>query len=198
MIEKTNEKDEALRQIRDEIVHCQKCPLFRTRIYPVIGEGNHDARIVFVGEAPGANEDKTGHPFCGRAGEVLNELLRTIGVERKDVYICNLLKCRPPANRDPQPEEIRACSPYLMRQIKIINPKVISPLGRYSMRFLMEKFGLKEEIQPISKIHGKVFPVRTLFGEQEIIPLYHPAVATYNINMMGILKKDFQVLKKFL
>jgi len=197
-MEQIGETEKELRKIKEEIINCQKCPLFKTRIYPVVGEGNHKAKIIFIGEAPGANEDRTGRPFCGRAGEVLDKLLAGIGIRREDVYICNLLKCRPPGNRDPKPEEIEACSPYLMRQIKLINPQVICPLGRYSMKFLMEKFGLKNAIGPITKIHGKLFPVRTLFGEQKIIPLYHPAVVTYNINMMSVLEQDFRVLKEFM
>ncbi|MCD6233028.1 uracil-DNA glycosylase, partial [bacterium] len=126
-MEQIGETEKELRKIKEEIINCQKCPLFKTRIYPVVGEGNHKAKIIFIGEAPGANEDRTGRPFCGRAGEVLDKLLAGIGIRREDVYICNLLKCRPPGNRDPKPEEIEACSPYLMRQIKLINPQVICP-----------------------------------------------------------------------
>ena len=146
---------------------------------------------MFVGEGPGVQEDRTGRPFCGAAGKILDELLTSINLKREVVYIGNLIKCRPPGNRDPKPEEIKACTPYLERQTKVIKPKVICPLGRHSMQFLMENFGLKDEIQPISKIHGKIFEARNL----KIIPLYHPAVATYNPNMKGILKKAFQILK---
>ncbi len=153
---------------------------------------------MFIGEAPGAQEDKTGHPFCGAAGKILNDLLESIGIRREDVYICNLLKCRPPGNRDPKPEEIKACTPYLNRQIVLIAPEIICPLGRYAMHFLMEKFGLKAKIQPISKIHGQIFVVKTLFHKIKILPLYHPAVATYNPNMKSILEKDFQLLKESL
>jgi uracil-DNA glycosylase len=172
-MEKGQKIDKELGRIKEEVLNCKKCSLYKTRKYPVIGEGSHQAKIMFVGEAPGVQEDKTGRPFCGAAGKILDGLLKSIGVERKDVYITNLLKDRPPGNRDPQKEEIEACVPYLERQIEIIKPEVICPLGRYSMKFLMEKFGLK------------------------IIPLYHPAVATYNPNMKKILKKDFEVLKKF-
>ncbi len=186
-----------LKKIKNQVLSCKKCSLYRTRVHPVFGEGNPKARIMFVGEAPGFNEDRTGRPFCGQAGKILDELLEFIGIKRGEVYISNLLKCRPPENRDPQKEEIKACSSYLERQIEIIKPKVICPLGRYSMRFLMEKYGLKEKIEPISKIHGKVFEVKNLFQEIKIIPLYHPAVATYNINMKEILKRDFKILEKF-
>jgi DNA polymerase len=190
-------KEKELIILKKEIEGCRKCDLWKTRTNIVFGEGDVDARIMMVSEAPGYNEDKTGRPFCGAAGKVLDELLESINLKREKVYICNLLKGRPPNNRDPKPEEIRVCTPYLERQIEIINPKVICPLGRYSMQFLMEKFGLKEQIQPISKIHGKVFEVKTLFQEIKLIPFYHPATVTYNANMKEILKKDFQVLNKF-
>jgi len=189
--------EEDLEEIRKEVLKCRKCGLYRTRTNPVVGEGNPKAKIMFVGEAPGFNEDRIGRPFCGAAGRVLDELLESIGIKREDVYISNLLKCRPPENRDPQKEEISACSPYLERQIEIIKPKIICPLGRYSMRFLMEKYGLKDRIEPISRIHGRVFEISSLFQEIKIIPLYHPAVATYNINMKEVLKRDFRVLEKF-
>lgn len=189
--------EEDLEDIRKEVLNCRKCGLCNTRTNPVVGEGNPKAKIMFVGEAPGFNEDRMGRPFCGAAGRVLDELLESIGIKRGDVYISNLLKCRPPGNRDPQKEEISACSPFLERQIEIIKPKIICPLGRYSMRFLMEKYGLKDKIEPISRIHGKVFEVSSLFQEIKIIPLYHPAVATYNINMKEVLKRDFRVLEKF-
>ena len=194
-------KERQLKKIKEEVINCRKCSLYKERaknnFYPVVGEGNHQAKILFCGEAPGLNEAKTGRPFCGAAGNILDELLNSVGIERKSVYIANILKDRPPGNRDPQPEEIKACAPYLERQIEIIKPKVICPLGRYSMRFLMEKYGLKEKIEPISKIHGRVFEVKDLFQKIEIIPFYHPAVAIYNINMKGMLKRDFKILEKF-
>jgi len=184
-----------LEKIKQKVLACKKCSLYKDRIYPVIGEGNHQAKIMFVGEAPGSSESKTGHPFCGSSGKILDQLLNSIDVKREDIYITNLLKDRPPNNRDPKIEEIKACYPYLKEQIKIIKPKIISPLGRHSMQFLMQKFGLEKEIQLISKIHGQVFQSNQLFKGIKIIPLYHPAVAVYNINMKSILIKDFQILK---
>ena len=184
-----------LEKIKQKVLACKKCSLYKDRIYPVIGEGNHQAKIMFVGEAPGSSESKTGHPFCGSSGKILDQLLNSIDVKREDIYITNLLKDRPPKNRDPKIEEIKACYPYLKEQIKIIKPKIISPLGRHSMQFLMQKFGLEKEIQLISKIHGQVFQSNQLFKGIKIIPLYHPAVAVYNINMKSILIKDFQILK---
>ncbi len=189
--------DQELKKIKDEVVSCKKCSLYKTRIYPVIGEGNHQAKIIFCGEAPGAQEDKTGRPFCGAAGKILDELLECVGIKRKEVYIANLLKCRPPQNRDPQKEEIETCVPYLEKQIEIIKPEVICSLGRFAMEFLMERFGLKDQIEPISKIHGKVFETEILFQKITLIPFYHPAVATYNPNMKEDLKKDFKILEKF-
>ena len=190
-----------LRKIRDEVINCKKCSLYRERInggfYPVIGEGNHQAKIMFVGEAPGLQEAKTGRPFCGAAGRILDELLDSVSIKRENVYITNILKDRPPKNRDPQKEEIKVCVSYLERQIELIKPVVICSLGRYAMEFLMGKFGLGGVIEPISKIHGKVFEVKILSQNIKIIPFYHPAVATYNPNMKEVLQKDFQVLKEF-
>ncbi|KPJ55248.1 DNA polymerase [Parcubacteria bacterium DG_74_2] len=188
--------EKELRKIKDEVLQCQRCALYQTRTYPVIGEGNHRTKIMFIGEAPGESEDRTGHPFCGAAGNVLDELLKSISIKREEVYICNILKCRPPENRNPKTEEIEACTPYLLRQIEIIKPKAICTLGNFSTAFIFEKYGLKDKIEGISKIHGKVFEVKTLFGSLKIIPLYHPAAATYNPNMKEILKKDFQILKR--
>ena len=191
----SKEKDEKLKKIKDEVLECKKCSLYKNRNYPVIGKGSHDAEIMFIGEAPGAQEDKTGHPFCGRAGEILDELLNSVSIKRQDIYICNILKCKPPLNRDPEIEEIKACSPYLERQIKIIKPKIICSLGRYSMQFLMEKFGLVNKIEQISKIHGSLFEIKIGSQKLKFVAFYHPAVATYNPNMKETLKKDFQILK---
>jgi len=187
--------DEELKKIKDEIVNCDKCPLASFRkenhYFPVIGQGSHQAEIVFIGEAPGLNEAKTGFPFCGASGKILDELLESIGIKREDVYICNILKDRPPNNRDPQESEIKACLPYLEKQIEIIKPKAICTLGRYSMKVIMENFGLGDKLDSIGKIHGKVFETKDL----KVIPLYHPAVAVYNANMKEGLKEDFKVLK---
>ena len=190
-----SKEDEELKKIRDEVVACSKCPLASFRIennyLPVIGQGSHNADIIFIGEAPGLNEAKTGVPFCGAAGRVLNELLESISIKREDVYICNILKDRPPGNRDPQENEIRACLPYLKKQIEIIKPKVVCTLGRYSMKLIMEEFGLTSKLDSISKIHGQIFEADSL----KIIPLYHPAVAVYNNNMKEALREDFKILK---
>lgn len=194
-----SQKTEKMKEIRDEAIACQKCPLCEYRrqnnYFPVIGQGDHDAKIMFVGEAPGLNEAKTGRPFCGAAGKVLDDLLESAGIKREEVYIGNILKDRPPGNRNPQPEEITACTPYLEKQIEIINPKVIGALGNFSTVFLMGKYGLKDKIQGISKIHGQVFETGEDFGGKIIVPLYHPAVAVYNANMKETLINDFKILK---
>lgn len=168
--------------------------MLRTNAVP--GSGNYDAKIMFVGEAPGYWEDQKGLPFVGRAGKVLDELLAEISLKREDVYITNIVKCRPPNNRDPDEDEIKACSPYLDRQIDIIRPKVIVPLGRHSMSYLLRKFGFEPE--PISRIHGKVFEARTLFGKIIIMPMYHPAVALYRPQLREELRNDFKKLKEIL
>ncbi len=191
--------EEELKKVKNEVLDCKKCSLYKERVknrfYPVVGEGNHQAKIMFVGEAPGLQEAKTGRPFCGAAGKVLDELLDSVGIKRKEVYIANLLKCRPPENRDPQPEETKNCSPYLERQIEIIKPRVICLLGRHSMNFLMEKFGLENQIEGISKIHGRLFESKNLSLNITVIPFYHPAVAIYNPNMKKVLEEDFKILK---
>ena len=169
-------------------------PLYRPGTYPVFGEGSLNAKIMFIGEAPGYYESISGHPFCGPAGKVLDELLDSVGIKREEVYITNILKCRPPGNRSPKTEEIKACTPYLEKQIEIIKPKIICCLGNFATSFIFKKFGLEDKLQGISKIHGKVFIAGDLFTRVKIIPLYHPAVATYNINMKETLKNDFKIL----
>ena len=195
-------REEEIERITKEVLACQKCPLFKTRKNPVSGEGSLSAKIMFIGEAPGYWEDEKGRPFVGKAGKILDELLESIGITRKDVYIGNLLKCRPTTpdskNRAPGSEEISTCSPYLMRQIEIIKPRIICALGNYSTAFVFEKYGLKNQIEGISRIHGKIFEVKTLFSIIKIIPLYHPAVATYNPNMKGVLERDFKILKELI
>ncbi len=195
------DRTELLRQIKDEVINLKKSPLYKERIknkvFPVIGEGNHYAKIIFIGEAPGRNEAKTGRPFCGAAGKILDELLASVGIDRKDVYITNIVKDRPPFNRDPLPEEIKVYGPFLDRQIEIIQPEVIATLGRFSMDYIMRKFGLENQLKSISQMHGKLFDAKVSYGKIKIIPLYHPAVAIYNNTTKDTLVKDFHILKDF-
>ena len=194
-------RTELLRKIKDEVINLKESPLYKERIknkvFPVIGEGSHHAKIIFIGEAPGRNEAKTGRPFCGAAGKILDELLASVSIDRKDVYITNIVKDRPPFNRDPLPEEIRVYGPFLDRQIEIIQPEVIATLGRFSMDYIMRKFGLENQLKSISQMHGKIFETNTPYGNIKITPLYHPAVAIYNRTTKDTLMKDFQVLKDF-
>lgn len=188
-------QDEALKKIKDEVVGLSASPLYALRVenkyFPVIGEGNHSAEVMFIGEAPGENEAKTGRPFSGRAGKVLDELLQSVSIERKDVYVTNIVKDRPPANRDPLPDEIEIYSPFLDRQIEIIKPKIVATLGRFSMQYIMNRYGLEFELDSISKLHGKIFSTKDF----KFIPLYHPAAAIYNQHLLDTLKEDFKVLK---
>lgn len=195
-------KTARLKEIRDEIWGLKESPLYpyrtKNKYFPVIGEGNHSAKIMFVGEAPGQKEAECGRPFCGAAGKILDELIGSIGLKRGDVYITNVVKDRPPNNRDPNQVEIDLYSPYLSRQIEIIQPEVIAALGRFSTKFILEKFEMPEVSQSISILHGKTLDAIAGFGPIVIIPLYHPAVVLYNINSRKALEKDFEVLKKLI
>ncbi|MBI2053579.1 MAG: uracil-DNA glycosylase [Candidatus Sungbacteria bacterium] len=195
------DKTVQLRDIRDEVLRLKASPLYRERVknkvFPVIGEGSHDAAIMLVGEAPGKNEAEQGRPFCGAAGRVLDELLASADIPRKEVYITNIVKDRPPMNRDPLPEEIAIYTPFLDRQIEIIRPRVIATLGRFSMQYIMQKFGLTAELATISRIHGRVFSGQAPYGAITIIPFFHPAMALYNGSSKAQMLEDFKVLKEF-
>ena len=194
-------KSDQIKKIHDELVDFKKSPLYEYRAsnkyLPVVGEGRVDAHIMFVGEAPGKTEAQTGKPFCGAAGKFLSFLIGTIGLTREKTYITNIVNDRPPENRDPSPVEIALYGPFLDRQIDIIQPRVIATLGRYSMAYIMKKFGLEAKLGPISEIHGKAFEAKASYGPLSIVTLYHPAAALYNGGMRGTLQTDFEVLKKF-
>lgn len=190
-----SDKTEALKKIKDEVVALKDSPLYEYRTsngyFPVIGEGSHEARIMFIGEAPGENEAKTGRPFCGRAGKVLDELLESIGVKRENVYITNIVKDRPPKNRDPLPDEIAIYAPFLDRQIEIIKPEIVATLGRFAMSYVMNRYGLEFEVAPISVLHGKLMQANNF----KLLPLHHPAATIYNRDLINVLKVDFEQLK---
>jgi len=158
----------------------------------VPGDGNGNAEIMFVGEAPGKNEDEKGKPFVGKAGQLLDSALAATGLDRKDVYITNVVKCRPPRNRDPKEEEIKACSPYLDKQIEIIKPKVICTLGRFAAEYILSSYGF--EMEPISRIHGSVYTMPVAMVK--IVPMYHPAAIIYNPMLKEQFLKDMKVVKK--
>lgn len=184
----SSNKQQQLDRIAADIQEKNVCPdLAKTATNLVIGDGTLDAEIVFIGEAPGKNEDEQGLPFVGAAGKFLNEMLATVGLERKDVYITNIVKYRPPNNRDPLPDEKKAFWPFLVRQLNVIEPKIIVTLGRHSMEYFLP--GMK-----ISQIHGE--PKRVAFGDRKvvIVPLFHPAAALYNGSMRQTLIDDFSRL----
>jgi DNA polymerase len=152
---------------------------------------------MFVGEAPGRNEARTGKPFCGAAGKVLDALLAHANIPRESTYITNIIKDRPPENRNPTAKEIEVYGPFLDRQIEIMKPKVIVALGRYAMTYIMNKFNLGQELEPISKAHGKMYKGKALYSDINIVILYHPCVAVYNPNNLPTLKKDFEILLNY-
>jgi DNA polymerase len=167
---------------------CRLCPLGSSRTRAVPGVGPATARIMIVGEAPGQNEDQQGEPFVGAAGKLLDQLLRGIGLSRADVFITNILKCRPPGNRDPQPAEVEACSPYLEQQQRFVRPEVVLLLGRHALARLLPGY------DSISRLHGKVI----VKDGVTYIPIYHPAAALYNSFLMGPLEQDFKAVKAHL
>lgn len=177
----------ALQEIAREVQGCTACELHKGRTRAVPGEGPVDAEIMLIGEAPGFNEDQQGRPFVGAAGKLLEELLAEIGLTRDDVWIGNVVKCRPPQNRDPRPEEIAACAGYLERQIELLQPKLIGTLGRYSM----EKFfpGAR-----ITKVHGQA----KRDGRRVLIPLFHPAYVLRNQSALPEAKRDMQKIPRLL
>ena len=173
-----------LDELHQQVRTCTACPLHLTRSQAVPGEGASFAQIMFVGEGPGFQEDRLGKPFVGPAGLFLNELLDSIGLRRQDVFITNLVKCRPPNNRDPLPREIEACNNHLMNQVRIINPRVIIPLGRHAMAHWFPS-------GKIGQLHGQPHRV----GELIVLPLYHPAAALHNGSLRDTIMQDFQKLK---
>ena len=191
-------KTDLMNQIQQEVLTLSVSPLFEYRTannyIPVIGEGSLDAEIIFVGEAPGRNEASSGRPFCGAAGRVLDTLLEHVKIPRESIYITNIVKDRPQENRDPTIREIELYGPFLDRQIEIIKPRVIATLGRYSMGYIMGKFGLGSSIISISEAHGKSYSTETSYGKIEIVVLYHPCVAVYNPHKINELKKDIEIL----
>lgn len=196
------EKNRKMNQIRDEMLDLKHSPLYGFRqmnhYFPVIGEGSLDAKIVFVGEAPGETEAKIARPFCGRSGKFLDEMLASIALNREDVYITNLVKDRPQDNRDPTDEEIALYAPFLDRQLEIIKPNVVIMLGRISMKYLFMKAGVTNELLPIGKMHGRISKADFGWGEVVLLPLYHPAVALYNGSMKHMLLDDFKKVKDFI
>lgn len=185
-------KQDQLKDLNDRMAKCSECVLRMECKQVVPGEGSAEAEIMFVGEGPGQKEDELGRPFVGAAGKFLDEMLDIINLKRESVYIANVVKCRPPGNRDPFPDEVAACWPWLLEQIKIIHPKLIVTLGRHSMERFLPGF-------KISEIHGKALRrIIDGLGPQVFYALYHPAAALYNGSMRDILIKDFKRIPKII
>src|SRR5437867_5672784 len=177
-----------LATVHSEIIGCTKCELHKSRKNAVPGEGPTAAKVMFVGEGPGQNEDEQGRPFVGAAGKLLTELLGSIGLSRSDVFITNIVKCRPPNNRAPRKSEIEACNPYLMSQIRLIKPQVVCALGTPAIATLIG------EEYSATRVHGKPMPK----GDVIILPMYHPAAALYDASLKEVLASDFRILKDLL
>ena len=177
-----------LQDIRQELGDCHRCPLCQKRTHIVFGEGNPQARLAFVGEAPGADEDMQGRPFVGKAGQLLTKIIQAMGLTRQDVYICNILKCRPPGNRNPKPDEITTCEPFLVKQLQVIQPKVICALGTFAAHTL-----LKTEV-PITILRGRFHTYQGI----HLMPTYHPAYLLRNPGAKKQVWEDMQMIMKTL
>lgn len=172
-----SKKIQLLEEVKTEVEKCTRCPLAQNRNRVVFGEGNPDAIVMFVGEGPGEDEDRTGRPFVGRAGQLLTKILQSVSLTRAEVYICNMVKCRPPGNRNPTPEEMAACFPFLEAQIALVNPSIIVTLGSVATGYLLG------DKTPISKIRGQWFEWR---GGKKLFPMFHPSfLLRYNSRAQG-------------
>ncbi len=186
------ERREQLVALYKEVQGCQKCPLYETRTKAVFGAGNADADLMFVGEAPGAEEDRSGLPFVGRAGQLLNQMLEEIGLVRGDVFIANVLKSRPPGNRDPHPDEIQACEPYLFEQVRLIEPRVVCTLGNFATKLLSGSPTGITKVRGTPQVHE--LGGRTVF----LLPLFHPAAALRTPAVKETLRADFATIPELL
>ena len=191
-----NSKHHQIEAIAEEIRKCQKCSLSKTRTNVVPGEGDAESSVVLIGEAPGYWEDRKGRPFVGAAGKVLDEVLEKIGLKRAEIFITNVLKCRPPGNRDPRAEEIQACTPFLDRQLEIIRPRFIVTLGRHSTAYLFSKMNL--DFYGITRVHGQMYEAKFAGWESYVMPTFHPAAALYNVNLREKLIDDLRLLRRML
>lgn len=198
----TPDRAARLQAIAEEIEGLAESPLYDYRrehgFQPVPGEGDPHTDVVLIGEAPGKKEAQTGRPFVGQAGRILDELLDSIDLRREEVYITNVVKDRPPGNRDPTKEEIALYAPFLARQLQVIRPRVIVTLGRFAMNFILRRFDLPQQGKRIGDLHGQVLPAEAAYGPVVVVPLYHPAAALYNPNLRETLREDMQTLQDVL
>lgn len=194
-------KADQIKALHAELINATESPLYAHRVqnklFPVLGDGNPDAGILFVGEKPGKTEAAEGRPFVGQSGALLEEFLSGIGSNREEVYITNLLLDHPPDNRDPLPAEIQFYAPYVDRLIAIIEPKVIAPLGRFAMQYILKKLDLPEKKGTITQLHGKLIPAKLPYGDIYVVPMYHPAVVLYTASQKETVRKDFEQLRIF-
>jgi uracil-DNA glycosylase family 4 len=186
-------EEKFLEAVAKEVTACVKCPLWKTRRNAVPGVGNVESRLMFIGEAPGQSEDIKGEPFVGVAGKFLDELLCIAGFSRKNVFITNVVKCRPPRNREPKPSEVETCTPYLNRQMKIIQPKFVVTLGNHSTAYVFSKANLN--FAGITRVHGNFYDAALLGLKVTIFPTFHPAAALYSATYKQELVSDFHVLR---
>ena len=185
-------KLQRMQHLKDRLDACTLCSLSGSRTRAVVGSGSLDASVVLVGEAPGRKEDETGLPFVGSAGKLLDRLLAEAGLSREDVFITNIVKCRPPRNRRPKKAEVEQCESYLHEQLSIIRPRVVAPMGNSPLAYFQGRYGLPGEA--IGNVHGKAFTVNESWGEVTLMPLYHPAAAIYNRRLLEELKRDMKRL----
>ncbi|MBN1682950.1 uracil-DNA glycosylase [Candidatus Bathyarchaeota archaeon] len=187
-------KEDSIQKLRKKLDSCNKCQLSNQVKNKVFGEGNYNSPLILVGEAPGKNEDEQGKPFVGSAGKLLEKLLHNNRLSRKQVFITNIVKCRPPKNRKPNQIEVEACSCMLEKLIKIIEPKIIAPMGNSALEYFLKKTDLKNKV--IGEIHGKPIIYEASFGKIILFPLYHPAAAIYNRKLLPIIEEDFKKMIK--
>jgi uracil-DNA glycosylase family 4 len=182
------EPADSLEKVSNEVLACTKCRLCQSRKFAVPGEGSKSAKVLFVGEAPGEQEDLQGRPFVGAAGRLLTELIRSVNLRREDVYITNTVKCRPPSNRPPRKDESAACRPYLDRQISLIHPRVICPMGNSAIRSFLDSD------ESVTALHGIPFEIQSI----TYFPMYHPAAALYTFSLRSVMEEDFRKLRSLL
>lgn len=187
---KDKRKNEDMNEITASIRSCMDCELAQSRTKAVIGAGNLDSKIVLIGEAPGRKEDESGLPFVGSSGRLLDKLLAAAGLVRDDIFIANILKCRPPKNRRPKKVEVKQCENYLMRQLEVISPEIIAPMGNSALSYFQERLGLEKQV--IGDVHGKIFEVNAPWGQVKMVPLYHPAAAIYRRHLLDELEVDMK------
>jgi len=179
-----------MNQITSEARSCLECALGHNRKNVVLGSGSLDSEIVLIGEAPGRREDESGLPFVGSAGKLLDKLLESAGFRRKDIFIGNILKCRPPGNRRPKKAEVNSCERLLLRQLEIIKPKAIAPMGNSAFSYFQSRYGLGEDV--IGDAHGKIYNAEESWGKIKLVPLYHPAAAIYRRQLLSDLEIDMK------